>query len=97
LNLVTGAPTAVLPETTREAVERLKSCGNNGFADDYGKRDALRIISGLHERGCLDQDLLVGAVFAAGVFAVPGIKNLASLIERVERRAPGPANSRDLS
>lgn len=97
LNLVTGAPTAVLPETTREAVERLKFCGNNGFADDYGKRDALRIISGLHERGCLDQDLLVGAVFAAGVFAVPGIKNLASLIERVERRAPGPANSRDLS
>ena len=41
LNLVTGAPTAVLPETTREAVERLKSCGNNGFADDYGKRDAV--------------------------------------------------------
>ncbi|GAA0704942.1 hypothetical protein GCM10010193_69970 [Kitasatospora atroaurantiaca] len=60
---------AIAPLDARlaEAVEDLHMCGNNGYVDNYGKRDAKRILAGLKQQGILDIDEIVGAVSARGI------------------------------
>lgn len=68
INLVDpGVVLAPLDPQLTEAVESLRMCGNNGYVDTYGKRDAKRILAGLKQRGILDVDEIVGAVAAVGI------------------------------
>lgn len=81
-DLVTGESLPPLDRTLREAVERLKFHGNNGFGDPFGKQQAHSILQRLQEDGMLDGQVLLGAALAAGV-RPRGIKNLARLIEKL--------------
>ena len=68
VNLVDpGGAMAPLDATLATAVESLRMCGNNGYTDTYGKRDAKRILGDLKQQGLLDIDDLVGAVAAVGI------------------------------
>jgi hypothetical protein len=67
LDLVSGETTAPLTEEVSDAVDALAFVGNNGFADQYGKRDAKRIIAGLAQQDSFDGALLSSAVAAHGL------------------------------
>ena len=43
----------------KDAVDRLVFYGNNGFGDDFGKRQARSILTELRRQGNLDGDLLL--------------------------------------
>lgn len=79
-NLVANRKTPPLTEAVRDAVDRLKFYGNNGFGDRFGKRQAQSILGGLRTDGVLDRDVLLGAVLAAGLSA-RGTANLAGLLD----------------
>lgn len=81
-NLLTGEPTPALPDHLRNAIDRLKLYGNNGFGDDFGRRRARTILADLRSDGILDGDTILGAVLAAGVSA-RGISQLGRLIDRL--------------
>lgn len=80
-NLIEGTPAAPLPEPITEAVDRLRFYGNNGFGDDFGKRQARTILSGLQGQ---DQcfELVPSAVLAAGVSA-RGVAKLTQLMDKL--------------
>ncbi len=80
-NLITGETTSPPADPVNEAVDRLKFYGNNGFGDDFGKRQARTILADLRAVGSLDLAVIRGAVLAAGVSA-RGVKNLGQLMER---------------
>lgn len=80
-DLVGGDTTAPLNPAIREGAKRLSLHGSNGFSDPFGKQQAHSIVARLREQADLDTDLLIGAVFAAGV-RPRGIKNLQRLIAR---------------
>lgn len=81
-NLLTGEATQPLPDNLRNAIERLKFYGNNGFGDDFGRRQARTILADLRADGSLDQDAILGALLAAGVSA-RGIGQLGRVIEKL--------------
>jgi hypothetical protein len=81
-DLVAEERTAPLPESVRDAVDRLKFYGNNGFGDSFGKQQAGRILGDLvgSQREALQT--LPGAVLGAGVSA-RGVANLRRLMTKV--------------
>lgn len=79
-DLVRDARTPPLPEPVREAVERLAFYGNNGFGDDFGRKRAESILSGLDDSAPKKGLLLPGAAIAAGVSA-RGAENLVCAME----------------
>ena len=83
-NLVTNDQTPALPDNVKDAVDRLKFYGNNGFGDDFGKRQARSILVGLRSQGALNRDVLVGAALAAGISA-RGTTNLGRLLNKVTK------------
>lgn len=80
-DLVRNMPTPPLPETIKEHVERLSFYGNNGFGDDFGKRQALSILEHLDVSAGHLEAFLPGAAIAAGVSA-RGARKLGRLIEK---------------
>lgn len=80
-NLVANEPTPPLPKKITEAVERLAFHGNNGFGDAFGKQQALSILDRVRDQEDFEENLILGAVLAAGV-RPRGVKNLASLISK---------------
>lgn len=72
--------TPPLPAHLAEAVERLAFYGNNGFGDRFGRDQARRILSELHEPHSVRR--LVGALVARGVSA-RGVKKLGALASSV--------------
>jgi hypothetical protein len=82
INLVTGETTSPLSDPVNDAVDRLKFYGNNGFGDDFGKRQAQSILADLRAAGSLDGGLILGAVLATGVSA-RGVGNLSRLIDKL--------------
>jgi hypothetical protein len=82
LDLTTGQVTV----DTRSArlmqdLEHISFVGNNGWGDQYGKRDAQRVISGLRTAHELDSDLVLGTMLARG-HGHRGIERLEKLLER---------------
>ncbi|MCJ1703460.1 hypothetical protein [Rathayibacter sp. VKM Ac-2926] len=61
--------------------ERIDWNGNNGWHDDYGKRDALRDLRRLREIGELDPDDLAGHMI--GRHGNTAIRNLLELAKKV--------------
>lgn len=88
VNLITGDVTPPLEPAMVELVDHLKFIGNNGFGDDYGKRDARRTLAGTE----VDTDVLFGALLAAGI-RPNGIRNLERIVDRLV--ATGRPTSRD--
>lgn len=82
-NLVTGQTTSPLADPVNEAVNRLEFYGNNGFGDDFGKRQALTILADLKAVGNFDSALILGAILAAGVPA-RGVKNLGKVMDGMQ-------------
>lgn len=72
-----GHPT--LSEGFTRDMERLAFAGNNGWADQYGKRDARRILADVAARGELDRAEVVGAMLLRRHYA-SSIRNLEKLI-----------------
>lgn len=81
-DLVRESQTPPLPEAVRDAVERLAFYGNSGFGDDFGRKRAESILSGLDDSARQNGVLLPGAVIAAGVSA-RGAGNLLRLMENL--------------
>lgn len=65
-----------------EALDRLDFCGNNGWGDDYGRRDALRILQELKAKGLLEKEALLGDMRARG-HDTGRLKRLRQLIDKV--------------
>lgn len=80
-NLVADEPTPPLAGTIKSVVDRLVFYGNNGFGDDFGKRQARSILSELSHQGSLNRDLILGAVLAAGSSA-RATMNLGRLMDK---------------
>ncbi len=81
-DLVRQEPTPPLPESVRECVERVAFYGNNGFGDQFGKRQAQSILERLDEPARKASALLPGALIAAGV-SPRGIRNIRQLMARI--------------
>lgn len=81
-DLVREEPTRPLRESVRECVERLAYYGNNGFGDDFGKRQAQSILERLDESARQASSLLPGALIAAGA-SPRGIRNIWQLVARI--------------
>lgn len=81
-DLVRDEPTPPLPDPIREAVDRLKFYGNNGFGDPFGKQEARVTLGRLQGEGVLDMPLILGAALAAGLRA-RAIKNLEGLADKL--------------
>lgn len=79
-DLRTGRPT---PDTRSAAlkadIDRLAFVGNNGWGDEYGKRDAVQILGEAAGRGELDPAVVLGAMIARGAsgYAVERLARLA--------------------
>jgi hypothetical protein len=67
IDLRTGRPT---PDTRSAALkadlDQLAFVGNNGWGDQYGKREAVRILCEVAGRGELDAGVVLGAMIARG-------------------------------
>ena len=81
-DLVRQEPTPPLPESVRECVERLAFYGNNGFGDQFGKRQAQSILEQLDEPARKASALLPGALIAAGL-SPRGIQNIRRLMASI--------------
>ncbi len=75
-NLATGSPTEPLDDEMLELIEHLRFIGNNGFGDDYGKRDARRI----RGRATYETEILLSALMGAGCND-GAIRNLRKIID----------------
>lgn len=71
------------PGPLAEAVEDLAFVGNNGYADDYGKRDARRILTSLRDQGLLEPAWISGAVLGTGRVSGKGADRLHELAVKV--------------
>jgi hypothetical protein len=61
--------TATSPEPNAEvaeAMDNLRFYGNNGWGDEFGRRQARRVLSDLRARGLLEPDVVVSAMLARG-------------------------------
>lgn len=84
VSLLTGEATPdTRTESQRKDLESLSFNGHNGWGDDYGKRTARRILSGMRERGDLDPSLILGYMVARG-HGHRGVKRLATLIGKIQ-------------
>ncbi len=81
-DLVREETTPPLPESVRECVERLAFYGNNGFGEQFGKRQAQSILERLDEPARKASALLPGSLIAAGV-SPRGIRNIRQLMARI--------------
>lgn len=81
-DLVRDAPTSPLEDPITDAVKRLAFYGNNGYGDDFGRKQARSILTDLPTRGQQHGELLLGALLAAGVSA-HGVNNLSGLMAKV--------------
>lgn len=79
VNLLTGEPTTPLPPPIADAVKSLAFYGNNGFGDQFGKRQARRIADDLQQED-VDWSIVLSASLAAGV-SPRGVKNLGKLVD----------------
>lgn len=64
VNLLTGSVLPPLDPSVRDRLEHLRFIGNNGWGDQYGKRDATRILPDL--RGDVDRAEVLGYLLAHG-------------------------------
>lgn len=66
-------------ERLKADLERLAFVGNNGWADEYGKRDAVRILRDVASRRELDTGVVLGTMLARGAHG-DAIERLRKLI-----------------
>ena len=79
-DMVNEVASPPLPDVLADAVDRLAFYGNNGFGDDFGKRQATAILSELRSAGAPTR-LLPSAVLAAGVSS-RGVAKLEKLLSK---------------
>jgi hypothetical protein len=72
-----------LSAAARELYERIEFNGNNGWADAPGKRDAIRDLRELKDKGERDVDLLRGCMLARVRTSDVALERLVKLVERV--------------
>jgi hypothetical protein len=64
----------------RDRLEQLRFVGSsNGWTDNYGKRDARRLLDEMREAGALDREVILGYMIAGGM-SRSAVAQLASLI-----------------
>lgn len=80
INLVDGATLPPLDPAAAGLLEHLQFIGNNGWGDQYGRRDAAGLLTelGLH----VDRAELLGYVLARGAHDT-GVKNLVKIADKV--------------
>lgn len=82
INLLTGEPTPPPDAEVKEELDHLVFNGNNGYGDQYGKRDALSILRGLAGRPDYDAAFIVGYLAGHGI-SDNGLANIARIIAKV--------------
>lgn len=82
-NLATDGPTAPLSDELEKDIDRLVRNGNNGYGAGFGRTQARSALASMLQRGRLDRDLIMGAVFATNRVSPRGIERLGKLIDTV--------------
>lgn len=82
LNLITGQTVSPVDHPGFDDwFDMLLFAGNNGYADDYGKRDAQRLL-GEPTAAAVGKETILGGLIANGISA-DGVNRIAALIDKV--------------
>jgi hypothetical protein len=79
VNLLDGSVLPPLNPAASKLLDRVEFIGNNGWGDQYGKRDAMRLLPELAQY--VDRAEVLGYVLAGGAHD-GSVKNLAGIVKR---------------
>lgn len=80
VNLLNQEVLPALDPSVTDSLDRLHFIGNNGWGDQYGKRDAGRLLTDLREH--VDRAEVLGYVLARGA-SDRGVKNLQKIMDKL--------------
>lgn len=86
INLLSGQVLPALDSAVKPLLEHLQFIGNNGWGDQYGKRDATRLLPEIRQH--VDRSEVLGYVIAHGAHD-GGIRNLQKIMDKLGWK-PGP-------